>query len=70
MSQIELQGIGKTFRISKRPEGRMGVLKGAFVRETKTIAALNGDASYLDSTASWLTVCMEVGVEIRKQILL
>ncbi len=40
MSQIELQGIGKTFRISKRPEGRMGVLKGAFVRETKTITAL------------------------------
>ncbi|MCX7772002.1 MAG: ATP-binding cassette domain-containing protein [Clostridia bacterium] len=40
MPQIELEGISKTFRISQRPEGKLGILKGAFVRETKTIRAL------------------------------
>lgn len=41
MSQIELKNICKTFKISERPEGRLGILRGAFVRETKIIKALD-----------------------------
>ena len=41
MSQIELKGIGKTFKVSQRPEGRLGLLRGAFVRSTKVIRALD-----------------------------
>jgi ABC-2 type transport system ATP-binding protein len=40
MPQIELDGICKTFRVSERPEGRFGMLRGAFVRRTKVIKAL------------------------------
>lgn len=40
MSQIELTNITKTFQILQRPEGRFGMLRGAFMRETKTIRAL------------------------------
>lgn len=39
--QIELKGICKNYKISERPEGRFGVLKGAFVRKTKIIKALD-----------------------------
>lgn len=39
--QIELKGICKDYKVSVRPEGRFGVLKGAFVRKTKTIKALD-----------------------------
>lgn len=41
MSQIELNGIYKTFKISQRPQGRFGLLKGALKREIKYIKALN-----------------------------
>jgi len=41
VKQIKLHGICKTFRISERPEGRFGMLKGAFVRKTKEIKALD-----------------------------
>ncbi|MFZ5352015.1 MAG: ABC transporter ATP-binding protein [Bacillota bacterium] len=39
--QICLDGICKTFKISERPEGRFGILKGAFIRKTKEIKALD-----------------------------
>lgn len=41
MPQIMLAGISKSFKILQRPEGRFGVLKGAFARETKIIQALD-----------------------------
>lgn len=41
MSQIELDGICKTFKVLQRPEGRFGMLRGAFVRETKVVKALD-----------------------------
>ncbi len=41
MPQISLTGISKTFRISQRPKGHWGVLKGALIRETKIVKALN-----------------------------
>lgn len=40
MSQIELCGICKTFKISQRPQGKFSILRGAFARETKTVNAL------------------------------
>lgn len=40
MSQIELKNICKTFKVYERPEGRLGVFKGAFTRKTKIIKAL------------------------------
>ena len=40
MPQIELKNICKTFKVFERPKGRLGILKGAFVRETKIIKAL------------------------------
>ncbi len=39
--QIELKEICKNYKVSQRPEGRFGMLKGAFVRNTKTIKALD-----------------------------
>lgn len=45
MAQIELYGIGKTFHISKRPEGRFGLIRGAFVRHSQEIRALS-DVSF------------------------
>ncbi len=41
MYQIKLEGICKTFKISQRPEGPFGLLRGAFVRHTKEIKALD-----------------------------
>lgn len=41
MPQIVLAGISKSFKILQRPEGRFGVLRGAFKRETKIITALD-----------------------------
>jgi ABC-2 type transport system ATP-binding protein len=41
MPQIELKGICKTFKVSQRPEGKFGMLRGAFVRTTKVIRALD-----------------------------
>lgn len=40
MSQIQLEGICKSFRISERPEGKFGILRGAFARKTKIVKAL------------------------------
>lgn len=40
MPQIELNGICKNFKVAERPEGRFGMLRGAFVRTTKTVRAL------------------------------
>ncbi len=40
MAQIELHGISKHFRVLQRPEGRLGMLRGAFLREVKMIKAL------------------------------
>ncbi|HEX2944385.1 MAG TPA: ATP-binding cassette domain-containing protein [Clostridia bacterium] len=41
MAQIELEQICKTFSISKRPEGRFSLLRGAFVRTRETVRALD-----------------------------
>lgn len=41
MAQIELNGICKAFSVLERPEGRLGVLWGAFVRKKKIIKALD-----------------------------
>lgn len=41
MEQIELQDICKVFRIAERPQGRFAALRGAFVRQTKVIRALD-----------------------------
>ncbi|MEN6312713.1 MAG: ATP-binding cassette domain-containing protein [Clostridiaceae bacterium] len=41
MSQIELSGICKTFKIYQRPEGKFGVLRGAFVRKPVMVKALD-----------------------------
>jgi ABC-2 type transport system ATP-binding protein len=41
MTQIELAGISKSFRVAQRPEGRLGILRGAFVRSHRTIDALD-----------------------------
>lgn len=41
MPQIELNCISKAFKISQRPEGRFGILRGAFVRSTRLIKALD-----------------------------
>lgn len=41
MSQIKLSGICKTFRVSQRPEGKFGMLRGAFVRQSKLVRALD-----------------------------
>lgn len=40
MAQIELNSICKTFKVSQRPEGRFGMLRGAFIRRTREIKAL------------------------------
>lgn len=41
MSQIKLEQISKTFSISKRPEGRFGLLRGAFIRTREQVRALD-----------------------------
>lgn len=40
MPQIELNGICKSFKVFQRPEGRFGLLRGAFSREIKVVKAL------------------------------
>lgn len=39
-SQIELHDIRKSFKIHERPEGKWGLLKGAFKRNVREVAAL------------------------------
>ncbi|MDR1628963.1 MAG: ATP-binding cassette domain-containing protein [Oscillospiraceae bacterium] len=40
MEQILLHNISKSFQVHKRPEGRLGLLRGMFRRETECIRAL------------------------------
>ncbi len=40
MSQICLNGICKSFKVSQRPKGHLGLLKSAFIRETRIVDAL------------------------------
>jgi len=40
MPQILMDGISKSFKVSQRPEGKFGILRGAFSRKTKIIQAL------------------------------
>jgi len=42
MAHIELHEIHKTYKIHERPDGKWSILKGAFMRNTKTIQALKG----------------------------
>ncbi|MCL1965292.1 MAG: ATP-binding cassette domain-containing protein [Firmicutes bacterium] len=42
MAQIELSDIRKAFTVRERPEGRWGLLKGAFARHARTVRALDG----------------------------
>lgn len=42
MAQIELTGICKTFYVLERPEGKLGTLRGAFIRNKKAVRALDG----------------------------
>lgn len=42
MAQIQLNGIRKTFRVYERPEGKWGLLKGAFTRSVRQVHALDG----------------------------
>jgi len=44
MSHIELAGICKTYKVYERPEGKWGLLKGAFMRNTRIVQALSGIA--------------------------
>lgn len=41
MSQIMLKDISKAYKVLERPEGKFGLLKGAFVRKPKRIQALD-----------------------------
>jgi ABC-type uncharacterized transport system, ATPase component len=42
MAQIELSGIHKRFKVYERPEGKWGLLKGAFMRDVREVHALDG----------------------------
>ncbi len=42
MPQIVLKGIQKRFKVYERPEGRFGLLKGAFLRNARVVHALEG----------------------------
>jgi len=46
MAYIELSGICKQYKVYERPEGKWGLLKGAFVRRTRLVKALQ-DVSFL-----------------------
>jgi ABC-2 type transport system ATP-binding protein len=49
MAQIELSHINKTFTVSLRPDGRMSMLRGAFVRNRKLIKALDDISFTIDT---------------------
>ncbi len=38
---INVEGLGKTYRVSVRQEGAWGVLRGLFTRETREVAAVS-----------------------------
>ena len=46
MPQIELSNIRKHFKVHERPDGKWGLIKGAFVRNTKLVQALD-DISFV-----------------------
>lgn len=48
MSQIELLEVCKTFKVAERPEGRLGILRGAFVRTTRHVKALQSVSFNID----------------------
>jgi ABC-2 type transport system ATP-binding protein len=48
MPQIELDGVCKSFKVAQRPGGRFGMLRGAFMRNTKIIRALEGISFRID----------------------
>ena len=48
MSQIYLSGISKRFKVYERPEGRLGLLKGAFMRTVREVRALDGIGFEID----------------------
>jgi len=41
MAQISLNEISKTFKVEERSEGKLGIIRGALVRKTKEIKALD-----------------------------
>ena len=41
MAQISLNEISKTFKVEERLEGKLGIIRGALVRKTKEIKALD-----------------------------
>ncbi len=46
--QITLDGIKKTFRVYERPEGKWGLLRGAFMRNVREVHALDGIGFQID----------------------
>lgn len=48
MPQIELNNICKTFTVHERPAGPFGILKGAFLRETRLVKAIDGISFSID----------------------
>ena len=42
MAHIKLSGISKQYKVYERPQGKWGLLKGAFVRNTRVVEALQG----------------------------
>ena len=42
MAHIELSNISKQYKVYERPQGKWGLLKGAFVRNTRVVEALRG----------------------------
>lgn len=48
MVQIHLNGIRKRFKVYERPEGKWGLLKGAFVRQIRVVEALDGIGFAID----------------------
>jgi ABC-2 type transport system ATP-binding protein len=48
LAQIELDGICKSFKVLERPDGRFGILRGAFTRKTKIINALDDISFKID----------------------
>ena len=52
MAQIHLDGICKHFKVYERPEGKWGLLKGAFMRQARLVRALD-DVSFDIGEGSW-----------------
>ena len=48
MAQITVNGICKEFKVYERPEGRFGLLRGAFSRTVRRVRALDGVSFEID----------------------